>query len=87
MKLNAISFANAAAILDAVGHFLFAVLDTVRPGVNAFLVNHWVQGVKFEYSRAPIWRGFLLGWLTEILFAWITIYSLISLYNHFVKTK
>ena len=88
MKLDATSFANAAAAAAGIIYLACRALVAVAPGFLMRIFNSWVHTVDFGKIRTSggmTLGSFVLGLVSIVVVAWIVDYLFAVIYNGLIN--
>ncbi len=86
--LNAKAFANAASTVMAVWVVACAAVSFVAPDLLFNIAQSWMHTINLESVKAtvtPNLGSLLLGLVSATGLTWVTTYTVIWLYNRWVK--
>lgn len=86
MKLNAVAFGHAAAVVTAAFYVGCAVLVAVLPDLFKAISQSWFHGIDIE----SIWTGsprgnFVLGFASAVVLGWLSGWGFAWVYNKFAR--
>ncbi len=87
MKLDSLSFANAAALIMAVVYVVCRLSVGLFPDLTLAIAQSWFHGI--DLARISGWNlgvgSFVLGLISLSLFTWVVDYVFAEVYNNLVK--
>lgn len=86
--LNAKAFANAAAIVMAIWVAACTLLSYLMPDLLFAVAQSWMHTVNLETVKTafnPDLGSLVLGLVTAAGLTWVSIYSVIEIYNRLAK--
>ena len=87
MKLDSLSFANAATLIMAVVYVFCRLAVGLFPDLTLAIAQSWFHGI--DLTRISGWNlgvgSFVLGLISLSLFTWVVDYVFAEIYNNLVK--